>query len=50
MEISDLLLLIGSVLAWMMLMLFSPLCAVWMTLPVLVWISWLVVKAMEEDE
>lgn len=50
MKINDFLSLIVSVLAWVMLMLFSPLFAVWLTLPVLVWISWLVVKAMWEDE
>ena len=49
MVISDFLLLIASVLAWMLISLFSPLCAVWLTLPVLVWISWLVVKMMWED-
>lgn len=50
MSISDFLLFIASVLIWMALMLFSPLCAVWLILPELVLISGLVVKAMWEDE
>lgn len=50
MQVSDLLLFIAVIVAWMALMLMWPLCAVWMTVPVVLMLSWLVVKNMEGDE
>lgn len=49
MEINDLLLLFGTLLAWLVSVLVTPMLAVWLTFPVLVFVSWLVVKAMLES-
>lgn len=49
MAIDDLLLFIAVIVAWMALMLLWPLCAVWMTLPVVLMLAWLVVKNMEGE-
>lgn len=46
MTISDFLLLIASALVWLLLMLIWPLLSVWLILPELVLISYLVVRAM----
>ncbi|WP_295745371.1 hypothetical protein [uncultured Limosilactobacillus sp.] len=50
MQVSDFLLLIAVVLIWMVLSLFSPFWAAWATFPVMVTISWLVVKTLEGNE
>lgn len=50
MQVSDFLLLIASVLVWLLLMLIWPLLAVWLILPELVLISFLVIKSMWKDD
>lgn len=50
MAIDDLLLFIAVIVAWMTLSLFSPFWAAWATFPVMVTISWLVVKNLEDNE
>lgn len=50
MTISDFLMLIASALVWLLLMLIWPLLAVWLILPELVLIAFLVIRAMWEDE
>ena len=49
MAIDDLLLFIAVIVAWMASMLFWPLLSVWLTLPVVLMLAWLVVKNMEDE-
>lgn len=49
MMINDLLLFFGIAVAWMMMLSFVPLLAVWLLLPVLIVQVWLIVKNMEDE-
>lgn len=46
MTVTDLLWMFGLMIGWMVMLLIAPLAAVWLILPVLLVICWLLVRAM----